>query len=134
MYVNAATTAILLAFHLSVPLRSPSEGRLEHIDKKDILTRVHPRRAATTVAGSSKRVLTRFTRGLLRAPTEKRPHDSLGIYLNVPKPVKSGVFSSALVGAEQRRRGGSYENSPPRQLCRWIQILISDIAIPARKE
>ena len=30
MDVHAATAAILLRFHLSVPLRSPSEGRLKH--------------------------------------------------------------------------------------------------------
>jgi len=33
----------------------------------------------TTVPGSSERVLTKFTIGLLRAPNEDRPHISLGI-------------------------------------------------------
>src|SRR5437879_5691156 len=77
VYVNAATAAIVLflLFH-NVPRGSPSEGRLE----KGSMTflRVFIRRCGDTVPGSSKRVLTRFTNGLLRAPTESRPHVSLG--------------------------------------------------------
>jgi hypothetical protein len=48
--------------------------------------------AATTVPGSSKRVLTRFTDGLLRAPTDDRPLDSLDIYFHLLEPVKRPHF------------------------------------------
>ena len=65
------------------------------------------RKRTTTIAGPSKRVLTRFTSGLLRAPTKKRPLDSQGIYFQVLKPVNSATFSFVLAGAEHRRRGGS---------------------------
>ena len=46
------------------------------------------RMAATTVPGSSDRVLTRFTHGLKQAPTELRPLNSLGIYFQLAKSVK----------------------------------------------
>src|SRR5260370_26991714 len=56
------------------------------------LLRVFIRRAETTVAGSSMRALTRFTNGLLKAPTDDRPHVSLGIYLHLARAVKFPIF------------------------------------------
>src|SRR5437762_47704 len=97
MYINAATAAIL-GFHKRPFDSIASEGRLETFGDTTFL-RVFIRLAAeTTVPGSSKRVLTRFTHGLLRAPTDKRPLDSLEIYFYRLERVKRHPFSSVLVG------------------------------------
>ena len=48
-------------------------------------------RAETTVPGSSDCVLTRFTHGLDSA-NGKPASDSLGIYFQVAKPVKTPIF------------------------------------------
>jgi hypothetical protein len=74
--------------------------------------RVHPL-SGDTVACSSKRALTSFLRGLQKAPTGDRPLIRLGIYFHGAKPVKGHPFSSALVGAAQRRRGVSFGNEKP---------------------
>jgi hypothetical protein len=50
-------------------------------------------------------VLARLQRGLLRSPTDNRPHVSLGIYLQIPKPVKSPIFIRP-GGRAVARRGG----------------------------
>src|SRR5207249_10598196 len=64
-------------------------------------------------------VLTRFTNGLLRAPTGKPASDSLGICFQVAKPVKSRPFSSVPVTAPKgavklnhHEQGPAIEESP----------------------
>jgi len=85
MYVDAATAAIL-GFHNVLSISS--ERRLETYGNTTFLRVFIRLTAATTVPGSSERVLTRFTHGLLRAPTDKRPLDSQEIYFHLLEPVK----------------------------------------------
>ena len=61
--------------------------------------------AETTVPGSSKRVLTRFTDGLLRAPTDDRPLVSQGICFYLREPVKHRHFHPSW-WTRAARRGG----------------------------
>src|SRR5438067_8613569 len=63
MYIDAATAAIL-GFHNVLSISS--ERRLETYGNTTFLRVFIRLTAATTVPGSSKRVLTRFTNGLLR--------------------------------------------------------------------
>src|SRR5450759_4580166 len=85
MYVDAATAAIL-GFHNVLSISS--ERRLKTYGNTTFLRVFIRLTAATTVPGSSERVLTRFTHGLLRAPTDKRPLDSQEIYFHLLEPVK----------------------------------------------
>src|SRR5436305_4020702 len=102
MYIDAATAAIL-GFHNVLSISS--ERRLETYGNTTFLRVFIRLAAATTVPGSSERVLTRFTHGLLRAPTDKRPLDSLEIYFHLLEPVKRPHFHPSW-WARAARRGG----------------------------
>jgi hypothetical protein len=102
MYIDAATAAIL-GFHNVLSISS--ERRLETYGNTTFLRVFIRLAAATTVPGSSERVLTRFTHGLLRAPTDKRPLDSLEIYFHLLEPVKQPHFHPSWL-ARAARRGG----------------------------
>src|SRR5437868_2390003 len=99
MHIDAATAAILY-FHNVLSISS--ERRLETYGNTTFLRVFIRLAAATTVPGSSERVLTRLTNGLLIAPTDNRPLGSQEIYFYPLERVKRPPFSSVLVGAQQR--------------------------------
>src|SRR5205823_10395243 len=88
MYIDTATAAILY-FHNVLSISS--ERRLEIYGNTTFL-RVFIRLAATRAPRSSERVLTRFTDGLLRAPTDNRPLGSQEIYFYPLERVKRPHF------------------------------------------
>jgi hypothetical protein len=122
VYIDAATAAIL-GFHNVLSISS--ERRLETYGDTTFLRVFIRLAAATTVPGSSERVLTRFPNGLLRAPTDKRPLDSLEIYFHLLEPVKRRPFSSVLVDARSAAWGSAIKLSA---LCR---LYSSDVYLDA---
>src|SRR5438552_18614169 len=112
MHIDAATAAILY-FHNVLSISS--ERRLETYGNTTFLRVFIRLAAATTVPGSSERVLTRFTHGLLRAPTDKRPLDSLEIYFHLLEPVKQPHFHPSWLARAARRGAGktTFEQEVP---------------------
>ena len=86
-------------FHDS-SFRSPSEGRLELIEKMTFLRVFIRLKAGTTVPGSSKRVLTRFTERALRGANGQPASCFAGGSTSmIPNLSSVPPFSSVLVGA-----------------------------------
>src|SRR5947209_3161905 len=98
MYVDAATAAIL-GFHSVLSIRSRAKDAWKTYGITTFLRVFIRLMAATTVPGSSERVLTRFPKRASKSTNGQTASDSLEIYFYGLEPVKQRAFSFVLVGA-----------------------------------